>query len=281
MDVTVKNHRLVVDGKPVKFVKTPNGGAALKNPIVIIQHDTAGRLNGDSSVSWLCNPKAKASAHLVVDREGNVTQLMDFNKQTWHAGKSVYKGKSGVNSQGIGIEYVNPGLLSSSGRAWFGETFDVKKYGIEKASTEYHGTGWWMPYTPEQINLAVLINMALMTEYKTLKDISTHWFISPKRKVDTNPLFPLDYVRSRVLGRGDNDPSLVVRSGATIRQYPSFYKSNILVNVKSDTKGMLKDSGTFEFAGDSPVTGSSPRLWMKVECGKVVGWVLATEVEMT
>lgn len=281
MDVTVKDHRLLVDGKPVKFVRTPNGGATLKNPIVIIQHDTAGRLNGSSSVSWLCNPAAKASAHLVVDRDGTVTQLMDFNKQTWHAGKSVYKGRSGVNAFGIGIEYVNPGALSAKGRAWFGETFEVKKYGIEKASTEYHGEAWWMPYTPEQIQLAVLINSALMSAYPSLKDISTHWFISPKRKVDTNPLFPLDYIRSRVLGRGDNDPTCTVRSGATLRQYPSFYKANILQVLKNDTKGMLKASGTFEVKGDEQITGTTPRLWMKVALEKTVGWVLATEVEMT
>lgn len=281
MKVNVVKHRLEIDGKPVAFRKTPNGGATIKNPTVLIMHDTAGRIDsGKSSVEWLCNPKSKASAHLVVDRQGNVTQLMDFNRTTWHAGKSVYKGRAGCNSFSIGIEFVNPGLLTSGGRAWFGETFNVAKYGIEKASSEYHGSGWWMPYTPEQISLAVNINIALMEAYPTIKDVSTHWFIAPKRKVDTNPLFPLDYIRSRVLGRGDDNPDLVVRGGATLRKYPSFYKGNILVSLTADLKGTLLTSGVYEVKGDSPVTGTSPRLWMKVKTAKGDGWVLATEVEM-
>jgi hypothetical protein len=72
----------------------------------------------------------------------------------------------------------------------------------------------------------------------------------------------------------------LVRAGATIRKYPSFYKSNILHSPTADLKGTLLSSGIYEVKGDSEITGTSPRLWMKVKTAKGDGWVLATEVEM-
>ena len=277
----IKNHLLYQDDdKQVKFRLTPNIGGSLAKPTVIIMHDTAGRLDPITSVDWLTNKAAKASAHLVVGRNpGEIWQLAPFNRQTWHAGKSIYKGRSGVNLFGIGIEFVNPGALNSGGRAWFGQSFNIKEYGIERAKTEYHGDAWWMPYTPFQISFAVEISNLLMAEYKTIADISAHYIIAPKRKVDVNPLFPLDYVRSRALGRADNTPDCTVRAGATIRKYPSFYKANVISSLSGLTKGEILDSGIYEYAGDTIVTGASPALWFKVKTGKIVGWVPAQFVE--
>lgn len=276
----IKNHLLFQDDKQVSYKATPNLGGPLSKPTVIIMHDTAGRLEAKSSVDWLTNKAAKASAHLVVGRNpGEVWQLAPFNKQTWHAGKSVYKGRSGVNQFGIGIEFVNPGKLNSGGRAWFGQSFNLKEYGIERAKSEYHGDGWWMPYTPFQISFAVEISNLLMEQYETITDISTHYIISPKRKVDVNPLFPLDYVRSRAFGRADDTPDCTIKGGAIIRKYPSHYKANIITTLSGLAKGEILASGIYEYAGDTLVTGASPALWMKVKTGKVVGWVPAQFVE--
>ena len=72
-------------------------------PTLIVLHDTAGRLAKGSSVAWLCNPKAKASAHLVVERDGSVTQLAEFDPPVaWHAGQSSWRGRSGCNAFAIG-----------------------------------------------------------------------------------------------------------------------------------------------------------------------------------
>lgn len=52
----------------------------------------------DSAVSWLCNPAAEASAHLVIGRDGKVACLVGFDKKAWHAGNAR------VNATTIGIE---------------------------------------------------------------------------------------------------------------------------------------------------------------------------------
>ena len=67
----------------------------------IVLHNTDGGFSG--SVSWLCNPAARASAHLVIGRDGQTAQLVPFEKKAWHAGNSRYN----ANSIGIEIEATN------------------------------------------------------------------------------------------------------------------------------------------------------------------------------
>ncbi len=178
----------------VEYVSSPNRSRRIK-PSIIVLHDTAGRLDSAGSISWLCDRKAKASAHLVIGREGDVTQLVPFDVAAWHAGRSGYKGRSGVNGFSIGIELVNTGKLQSTkdettARAWFNHSFEKAKYFIEYAGTDDHGIGWWMPYTLEQMDALHLVVDALIEHYN-IKDITTHYAISPRRKVDVNPLFPI------------------------------------------------------------------------------------------
>lgn len=186
----------------VPYRATPNKGGHLE-PRILILHDTAGRLDGKSSVDWMCNPKARASAHLFIDRKGKVTQLAPFNVQTWHAGKSAYRGKSGVNALGIGIEIENPGAMTAGppgyAKAWWGDNFRIDSYGIVRMGDTDHPTAHWMPYTPEQIRTVTEITKALVKAYR-LVDVSTHYAISPKRKVDVNPLFPLEQLRREIYG---------------------------------------------------------------------------------
>lgn len=63
----------------------------------IILHNTAGGFLG--SVSWLCNPQAKASAHLVIPRSGGeIAALVNEKDAAWHAGSHQW------NHRSIGIE---------------------------------------------------------------------------------------------------------------------------------------------------------------------------------
>lgn len=65
---------------------------------LLVWHETAGAYAG--SVSWLCNPKAQASAHLVVREDGlEATQLVELGEKAWHA--------AAYNPQAIGVEHAN------------------------------------------------------------------------------------------------------------------------------------------------------------------------------
>jgi AmpD protein len=46
----------------------------------------------------------KASAHLLVRRDGTVEQFVSFKERAWHAGKSSWQGREACNDYSIGIE---------------------------------------------------------------------------------------------------------------------------------------------------------------------------------
>ena len=64
----------------------------------IVLHNTASSY--ESAVSWLCNPTAQASAHLVIGRDGKVCRMVTDDYASWHCGNRT------VNHQSIGIEIV-------------------------------------------------------------------------------------------------------------------------------------------------------------------------------
>ena len=207
------------DGQQADFKRTPNRSRSSMRPEIIVLHDTAHH-RASGSISWLCNKKSRVSAHFVVDIDGKITQLAKCTDKTWHAGRSHYKGRRGCNNFGVGIEIVNPGKLtptSNGGRAWYGAVFDTLAHGLRFASTRYHGKALWMPYPEAQRKAVFELCRALAKEYSSIKDVTTHWYISPGRKVDTNPLFPVDQCRIETFGEADetegHDPEGLLRKG--------------------------------------------------------------------
>lgn len=191
----IKNGRLT----GARFVKANASGGDLK-PSLIICHDTAGRLDKGNTVNYFASKQCTVSAHVVVERDGTIVQMVPFNKRAWHAGQSEWKGKKLCNSFSIGIEIVNPGKLDANGRAWFHKKTEEGFKGIQQAKTKAHGDGWWLPYAPEQIKAVKELCRALVAEYPDVNDIATHWQVSPGRKVDTCPLFPLEDVEAFAFG---------------------------------------------------------------------------------
>ena len=46
----------------------------------------------------------EVSAHLLVKRDGSVTQFVPFTERAWHAGESCFRGQNRCNDYSIGIE---------------------------------------------------------------------------------------------------------------------------------------------------------------------------------
>ncbi|MGL4438255.1 MAG: N-acetylmuramoyl-L-alanine amidase, partial [Bosea sp. (in: a-proteobacteria)] len=153
---SVNNHRLREDGVDVSFVLSPNGGAAL-TPTYLIMHYTAG-MTAAGAINWFKNPEAEASAHLVIDRDGKITQMMPFNKVAWHAGISSWQGLTGFNRHSIGIEIVNAGKLNRNGAGkwvnWAGNVVADKDVIVAKHKNENSDAGWHA-YTDVQIERVV------------------------------------------------------------------------------------------------------------------------------
>ena len=222
---SIQGNRLV--GPGVFFVETPNKGGDL-SPRYLVFHYTAGK-SAANSIGWLTNPESQASAHLVVARNGRITQLAPFNVKAWHAGISHWDGLSRLNSYSIGIEMDNAGPLKKVGdkyQAWFGTLYreDQVIYGKHKLDDQPR---WWHAYTEVQIQKALELAQLLVRHYG-LKDVMGHEDIAPDRKRDPGPTFPLEHIRARVLGRKEEEreryevtaAALNIRSGPGV-EFPS------------------------------------------------------------
>jgi N-acetylmuramoyl-L-alanine amidase len=89
-------------------VQSPNWDERALPISMVVLHYT-GMQSAEEALERLCDPKAKVSAHYLIDEDGRVTALVPEDKRAWHAGRSYWRGNTDVNSASIGIELVNPG----------------------------------------------------------------------------------------------------------------------------------------------------------------------------
>jgi N-acetylmuramoyl-L-alanine amidase len=232
----IVNHRL--EGDNIIIHGSPNRGGELV-PDTIVIHYTGGA-SAESAVATLSDPAKKVSAHLVVDFDGAITQLVPFNVIAWHAGPSSYGGRSGFNKYSVGIEIVNAGRLTKTGDSyvsWFGRSYPPEQVfqGVHRNET---APTYWQRFTEQQIAKTAEVCELLLKEY-AINLILGHEEISPGRKIDPGPAFPLDKLRDRLLNpnRDQDEPALpaplplaagVVNAGSlNIRSGPSLTANKI------------------------------------------------------
>jgi len=213
----IRNHRLAQDdGTAISYLASPNKDGVLQ-PRWLVMHYTAGR-SAEGSISWLVNRQAKASAHLVIGRDGKITQLVPFNVVAWHAGASSWEGVSGLNNHSIGIELDNVGRLDQVAGKWVSPLKIVvpdDQVRVARHKNDAPGTppSGWQTYTAEQIDATFSVAQALISQYQ-LQDIIGHDDIAPGRKSDPGPDFPLVSLRARLFGRQEDDLPIFTASAA-------------------------------------------------------------------
>lgn len=91
-------------------VSSPNCGPRRDGltPSIIVIHYTAMQ-SAEAAIKRLCDPSAEVSAHYVIARTGEVTQLVPEVLRAWHAGAGEWRGQTDINSRSIGIELDNAG----------------------------------------------------------------------------------------------------------------------------------------------------------------------------
>ena len=106
----------------------------------------------------------EVSAHLLIDREGQLTQFVPFDQRAWHAGVSIFEGRDNCNDFSIGIELE----------------------GVDDS-----------PYTEKQYRSLVQVTQCLQSCYPALSDerIVGHCDIAPQRKTDPGPAFDWRHFR--------------------------------------------------------------------------------------
>lgn len=201
MDIHI-NDQALIDGLPDKYLMlTEKNKAKFKEPVnTIIIHYTAGS-SAASSANWLSNPTVQASAHIIIGRAGEIYQLVPFDTIAWHAGQSEYGGRKYFNNFSIGIELDNPGVLTKTGddfMASFGRKYPASEvvHAVHRNETTPR---YWALYTETQIEACEQLCLALLNKYPSILQILGHEEISPGRKVDPGPAFPLDTFREKLL----------------------------------------------------------------------------------
>lgn len=185
---------------------------------VVVLHYTAG-YDLDSAVRHFMNAEAerRASAHFVVDVDGTIVQMVATSEVSWHAGRGVYRGRSGAfNDRSIGIEIVNPGYHFRRADGTF-ENWDHKPAsaaklapfpGMTEARDEWVGSRpqFWPNFPAPQVDAVANLVGALLAAYPSLNDIVGHRDVDPveKLRVDPGPAFPMRRIRMLLADpRGD------------------------------------------------------------------------------
>ena len=273
--LTINQHKLIGDQViPLKCAKNHDQfQPGLPDSIII--HYTAGQ-NALSSAEYLCRDDIKASAHLVIGRNGEIYQLVGFNLVAWHAGESQYGGRTGFNKYAIGIELDNAGRLEKSGTefvSWFGQKYQANEV-IRATHRNESQPSWWHSYTLEQIqSCRQVCELLIKSPAYKIGTILGHEEIAPGRKTDPGPAFPLDKLRTMLLFQDRTDAPAkfgmtgkVINAGLlNIRENPSVDAPKVARPLKTGTEVKVLD----EKNG-----------WYRVET-KITGWVSKGYIETT
>lgn len=179
---SIVNHRLV--GNKVVHLVCAKNTCKLVEPDMIVLHYTAG-VNMMSSALYLTRPDVAASAHVVIGRDGKAVQLVPFNIEAWHAGRSFYVGRAELNHSSIGIELDNLGKLRLEGSVFLAEC------GREVPSEEVFADcssgelTYWHRYTEVQVRALTWVCQLLQENYP-IRYIVGHSDIT-SRKSDPGP----------------------------------------------------------------------------------------------
>jgi AmpD protein len=116
----------------------------------------------DAYFAEICH--LKVSSHLLIDRQGEITQFAGFNQRAWHAGVSQFEKRFNCNDFSIGIE-------------------------MEGADH--------IPYTEAQYQVLAEVSKVLLETYPLINAdrIVGHSDIAPGRKTDPGPAFQWDHYK--------------------------------------------------------------------------------------
>ena len=213
------NNQHLLTGDSVIQMECPKNKEKFKtgNLDTVVIHYTAGG-SAESSARFLIKSDVKASAHLVIGRQGEIFQLVPFDTVAWHAGESSYGNRQWLNQYSIGIELDNAGPLTKVGsefQAWFGTKYQANDAVLATHRNETTPR-YWHTYSEKQISLCREICELLIHKYG-IKIIVGHEEIAPKRKQDPGPAFPLDRFRDNLLMQNRSDkPDVIDKPGEVL-----------------------------------------------------------------
>ena len=141
----------------------------------LVLHYTAGE---KKRALEIFTKKNSVSAHYLVDRKGQITQLVATTDKAWHAGVSSWGGQKDVNPRAIGIETVNLGYKHSM--------FHPKGTKVKGMKNE------WYTFDDALVSQTIKLSQHVIKLYPNILPhyVVGHSDVAPGRKVDPGPFFP-------------------------------------------------------------------------------------------
>jgi N-acetylmuramoyl-L-alanine amidase len=270
----ISGHKLTPDFAEISEVNKTSGDFKRNLPDTIVIHYTAGS-SAMSAINTFKDPSVKASAHVIVDTDGKLTQMVPFHKIAWHAGKSSWLDRKGLNQYSIGIEIVNAGRLEKCGdklRSWFGKTFQVED-ALEAVHHNESEPSWWHCYTEEQISAVFELCKTIMDTYQ-IRYILGHDEISPGRKSDPGPAFPMEKLRERLIHNNRKDEveteskipekGFVNTKGLNIRSGPGVNHKPIAEPLSRNTELTILDEKEGWYQAEVTISGWVSKRYIKL-----------------
>lgn len=115
-------------------------------------------------------PKASASAHFIIGRDGDIVQMVPLEFQAWHAGPSEFNGRKWCNNYMVGIE-------------------NVGSAGVDFTRPQYIANAELCAWLMKKYRFS----MDMITGHDTVA-------LPPGRKHDPGETFEWDNLRSRIRG---------------------------------------------------------------------------------
>lgn len=172
---------------------SPNFDERTSSIDMLVLHYT-GMRTGAEAIERLCNPESKVSAHYVVEEDGSVFALVPEEMRAWHAGKSYWRGKEGLNDCSIGIEIVNPG----------------------------HEFGY-RPFPKGQMEAVIKLCKEILSRHAIpARNVVAHSDIAPARKDDPGELFDWAWLTKEGIGLFPQASQLPKAEGDHIRMLAEY-----------------------------------------------------------
>ena len=261
----IQNHTLT---DPVRIGDSPNKGGKITPKLIVLHYTASGGVDGSGDANYLSKASSRASAHVVVGRNGSIDQIVPFNRRAWHAGTSSYKGRKNVNDFSIGIEIDNWGWLNDENESHSGTRVPANEVYLGKRGSHTR----WEAYKPEQLAAVEQVIAAICEEYN-IEDIVGHEDIAPGRKQDPGPA--LDefqaQMKEKYLGaeEGTSNPEPKLQSPKKASKDTRTTTTNLRLRAGASTTAVIL---TVMPKGAEVILMSEYRGWSQIRFGNRVGF---------
>lgn len=258
----VKNHRLEATTPNEKIVNLNSANAReLIDPDYLVVHYTATD-DAAAAINWFMNTSSnpdKIAAHIVLDTDGTITQLVPFNRRANHAGSSIWDKTDQFNFHSIGIEIVNPGFVEKLSNGSFRRRITNTNFKTYPAATSnriikanHKHKFWtqaenkhWFKFPQPQLDALYSLSSVLINHYQLITAVG-HDDISTGRKPDPGPAFPWDEFKTKVFGATNNNGKIFLVSGndgANFRPAPTTNSTPFKKLPKNYEVGLIETDG--------------------------------------